>query len=54
MGDQGHIDVSVTGISLTSSIGSLQSVKGNSDVDATGSQITSSQGTTVGGTSAAV
>jgi hypothetical protein len=53
-GDQGHIDVSVTGISLTSSIGSLQSVKGNSDVDATGSQITSSQGTTVGGTSAAV
>jgi len=53
-GDQGHIDVSVTGISLTSSIGSLQSVKGNADIDPTGSQLTSSQGTTVGGTSAAV
>ena len=53
-GDQGHIDVSVTGISLTSSIGSLQSVTGNADISPTGSQITSSQGTTVGGTSAAV
>lgn len=50
-GDQGHIDVSATGISLTSSIGS-ESITANADVDVTGSQITSSQGTSVGGTSA--
>ena len=53
-GDQGHIDVSVTGISSTSSIGSLQSVTGNSIVQPSGQQLTSSQGTTVGGTSVLV
>ena len=53
-GDQGHIDISATGQSLTSSIGTLQSVTGNADVSPSGNQITSSQGTSVGGTSALV
>tara|TARA_A100001201_G_scaffold23196_7_gene26324 strand:- start:1762 stop:3129 length:1368 start_codon:yes stop_codon:yes gene_type:complete len=53
-GDQGHIDVSVTGISSTSSIGSLQSVTGNSIVQPSGQQLTSSQGSSVGGTSVLV
>ena len=53
-GDQGHIDISATGQSLTSSIGTLQSVTGNADISPSGNQITSSQGTSVGGTSALV
>ena len=52
--DQGQIDLSATGQSLTSSIGSLQSVTGNAIVQPSGQQLSSSQGTTVGGTSAAV
>jgi hypothetical protein len=50
-GDQGHIDISATGQSLTSSIGTLQSVTGNADISPSGNQITSSQGTAVGGSS---
>jgi len=53
-GDQGHVDISATGISLTSSIGTLESITANADVDATGSQIASSQGTSVGGSSVSV
>lgn len=53
-GDQGHIDFSATGQSLTSSIGTLQSVTGNSIVQPSGQQLSSSQGSAVGGTSAAV
>jgi len=53
-GDQGHVDISATGISLTSSIGTLESITANADVDATGSQIASSQGTSVGGSSVIV
>ena len=53
-GDQGHVDISATGISLTSSIGSLESITANADIDVTGSQITSSQGTSVGGSSVSV
>jgi len=53
-GDQGHIDVSVTGISSSSSIGTLQSVTGNADVSPSGIQLSSSQGTSIGGTSALV
>tara|TARA_R100001509_G_scaffold115360_1_gene70424 strand:+ start:217 stop:1527 length:1311 start_codon:yes stop_codon:yes gene_type:complete len=53
-GDQGHIDFSATGQSLTSSIGTLQSVTGNSIVQPSGQQLTSSQGATAGGTSALV
>ena len=52
--DQGQIDLSATGQSLTSSIGSLQSVTGNAIVQPSGQQLSSSQGTTVGGTSALV
>ena len=52
-GDQGHIDVSATGISLTSSIGS-ESITANADIDVTGLQITSSQGTSGGGSSVSV
>jgi len=53
-GDQGHVDISATGISLTSSIGTLESITANADVDATGSQIASSQGTSAGGSSVLV
>ena len=53
-GDQGHIDVSITGISSTSSIGALQSVAGNALVEPSGQQLTSSQGASVAGTSALV
>ena len=52
--DQGQIDLSLTGQSLTSSIGSLQSVTGNADVSPSGIQLSSSQGTSAGGTSALV
>jgi hypothetical protein len=49
-GDLSDEIVSVSGISLTSSIGS-ESVTANADVSVSGIQLTSSQGTTVGGTS---
>jgi len=52
--DQGQIDLSATGQSLTSSIGSLQSVTGDADVSPSGIQLSSSQGTSAGGTSALV
>jgi hypothetical protein len=52
-GDLSDEIVSVSGISLTSSIGS-ESVTANADVNVSGIQLTSSQGTTVGGTSALV
>ena len=52
--DQGQIDLSLTGQSLTSSIGSLQSVTGDADVSPSGIQLSSSQGTSAGGTSALV
>jgi len=51
-GDQGHIDVSVTGISSSSSIGTLQSVTGDADVEPSGIQLVSSQGSIISGTSA--
>ena len=53
-GDQGHIDFSATGQSLTSSIGTLQSVSGNAIVQPSGQQLTSSIGSAVGGSSVAV
>ena len=49
-GDLSDEIVSVSGISLTSSIGS-ESVTANADVSVSGIQLTLSQGTTVGGTS---
>ena len=49
-GDLSDEIVSVSGISLTSSIGS-ESVTANADVSVSGIQLTSSQGTTVAGTS---
>jgi len=52
-GDLSDEIVSVSGISLTSSIGS-EATSANADVSVTGIQITSSQGTTVGGTSALI
>tara|TARA_R100001480_G_scaffold59853_2_gene72541 strand:+ start:886 stop:2247 length:1362 start_codon:yes stop_codon:yes gene_type:complete len=52
-GNQGDIDVDVTGITLTSSIGTQTHVIDH-QVDAVGQQLTSSQGTTVAGTSALV
>tara|TARA_R100000988_G_C3996834_1_gene166312 strand:+ start:449 stop:1810 length:1362 start_codon:yes stop_codon:yes gene_type:complete len=52
-GDQGHVDVSVTGISLTSTIGNETHVIDH-QVTAVGQQLTSSIGTPVGGTSALV
>ena len=52
-GDQGHIDVSVTGTSLTSTIGNETHVIDH-QVTATGQQLTSSTGSAVGGTSALV
>tara|TARA_R100001086_G_scaffold174048_2_gene95512 strand:- start:16 stop:1329 length:1314 start_codon:yes stop_codon:yes gene_type:complete len=52
--DQGQIDLSATGQSLTSSIGSLQSVTADANVSPSGIQLTSSQGTSAGGTSALV
>jgi len=52
-GDQGQVDISVSGVSSTSSIGSATTTA-NADVSVSGIQITSSQGTTVGGTSALV
>ena len=52
-GNQADIDVSVTGTSLTSSIGS-ESTTANAIVQPSGIQLASSQGTTVGGTSALV
>jgi len=53
-GNQADIDVDVTGTSLTSSIGTLQSVTANADVSQSGIQINSSQGATVGGSSVTV
>jgi len=53
-GNQADIDVDVTGISLTSSIGTLQSVTGNADVEPSGIQLASSQGSSIGGTSVSV
>ncbi len=53
-GDQGHVDISATGQSLTSSIGTLQSVTGNALVQPSGIQLSSSQGATVGGSSVTV
>ena len=53
-GESGNMDVSVTGISMASSIGSLQSVTGGVDQDATGQTLSFSQGTTVAGTSALI
>ena len=50
-GESGNMDVSVSGISIASSIGSLQSVSGGVDQNATGQTLNFSQGTTVGGTS---
>jgi len=52
-GDQGHVDVSVTGISLTSTIGNETHVIDH-QVTAVGQQLTSSIGSPVGGTSALV
>lgn len=52
-GDQGHIDVSVTGVLLTSTIGN-ETQKIDHQEDVVGQQLTSLQGTTVGGTSALV
>ena len=52
-GDQGHIDASVTGSTLTSAIGS-ETITAGATVSPTSVTITSSQGTTVGGTSALV
>ena len=50
-GESGNMDVSVTGISTASNIGSLQSVTGGVDQDATAQTLSFSQGTTVAGTS---
>ena len=50
-GESGNMDVSVTGISMASSIGSLQSVTGGVDQNATAQTLSFSQGTTVAGTS---
>tara|TARA_R110000787_G_scaffold75770_3_gene167627 strand:- start:693 stop:2069 length:1377 start_codon:yes stop_codon:yes gene_type:complete len=52
-GDQGHVDVSVTGSQLTSTIGNETQVIDN-QVTLTGLQLTSTVGTSVGGTSALV
>ena len=52
-GDQGHIDVSVTGTSLTSTIGN-ETVVIDHQVTAGGQQLTSSIGSAVGGSSVAV
>ncbi len=52
-GDQGHIDVSVTGISLTSTIGNETHVIDH-QVTAVGQQLTSTIGSAAGGTSALV
>ncbi len=49
--NQGHIDEVVSGQSLTSNIGSLQSITANADVQPSGIQLSSAQGSTVGGTS---
>jgi len=53
-GDGGDTTVSVTGVSMSSSIGSLTSVTGGVDIEPSGIVLNSSQGTTVGGTSALV
>ncbi len=53
-GDGGDTTVSVTGVSISSSIGSLTSVTGGVDIEPSGIVLNSSQGTTVGGTSALV
>ena len=43
---QGHIDEVVSGQSLTSNIGSLQSITANADVQPSGIQLSSAQGST--------
>jgi len=53
-GESGNMDVSVTGISMASNIGALQSVTGGVDQDATAQTLSFSQGTTVAGTSALI
>ena len=53
-GNQADIDVDVTGVSMSSSIGSLTSVAGGVNTEPSGIVLNSSQGTTVGGTSALV
>ena len=53
-GEQGNISVSVTGSSMSSSIGSLSSVTGGVDIQPTGIVLASSQGSTVGSTSVVV
>ncbi len=53
-GEQGNSVVAVSGISISSSIGNLQSVSGGVDISQSGLVIASSQGSTVGGTSALI
>lgn len=50
-GEQGNMSVSVTGISMSSNIGSLTSVTGGVDLTPSGIVLSSSQGTTTAGTS---
>jgi hypothetical protein len=52
-GDQGHVDVTATGLQLTSTIGNETHVIDH-QVTLTGLELTSTQGTSVGGTSALV
>lgn len=52
-GDQGHVDVTATGLQLTSTIGNETHVIDH-QVTLTGLELTSTQGTSVGGTSAVV
>ena len=53
-GEQGNISVSLTGLSLSSSIGSLSSVTGGADISPSGQALSATNAGAVGGTSANV